>query len=95
MKDPIFFRPYQYDCCPDHQPDFHRLDADMAALERVRGLTEALICTIKVQRQTRAHYDATLDALDDYGLQLGDLLEDTVGSALRSAEDAMKRAADA
>jgi|DEB0MinimDraft_3_1074331.scaffolds.fasta_scaffold04028_6 hypothetical protein len=93
MKDPIFFRPYHYDDCdPDHQPDFHRLTADMAALERVRGLTEALICTIKAQRQTRAHYDATLDALEDYGLQLGDLLDDTVGSALRGAEDAMGRA---
>ena len=91
MKDAIFFRPYQYDCDPDHQQDFHRLTADMAALERVNGLTEALIRTIKEQRQTRAHYDATLDALEDYGLQIGDLLEDTVASALRNAEEAMAR----
>lgn len=93
MNDAIFLRLYQYDDCnPDYQPDVHRLTADMAALETVAGLTTALIRTIKLQRQTRAHYDATLDALEDYGRQLGDLLEDTVGSALRSAEDAMDRA---
>ena len=87
------YQPYKYDDCdPDHQQDFHRLAADMAALERVSGLTEALIRTIKEQRQTRAHYDATLDALEDYGLQLGDLLDDTVGSALRNPEAAMARA---
>jgi hypothetical protein len=89
MKD---YQPYRYDDCdPDHQQDFHRLTADMAALERVSGLTTALIRTIKLQRQTRAHYDATLDALEDYGLQLADLFEDTVGSALRNAEEAMGR----
>ena len=89
MKD---YQPYKYDDCdPDHQQDFHRITADMAALENVRGLTTALIRTIKLQRQTVAHYDATLDALEDYSLQLGDLLEDTVGSALRSAEEAMER----
>lgn len=87
------YQPYQYDDCdPDHQQDFHRITADMAALENVRGLTTALLRTIKLQRQTRAHYDATLDALEDYGLQLGDLLDDTVGSALRGAEEAMERA---
>lgn len=92
MKDVIFFRPYQYDDCdPEHQPDFHRLTADMAALETVAGLTTALIRTIKLQRQTRAHYNATLDALDDYGHQLVDLLDDTVGSALKSAEEVMAR----
>ena len=87
------YQPYQYDDCdPDHQQDFHRITADMAALENVRGLTTALLRTIKLQRQTRAHYNATLDALEDYGLQLNDLLDDTVGSALRSAEEAMERA---
>ena len=87
------YQPYQYDDCdPDHQQDFHRITADMAALENVRGLTPALLRTIKLQRQTRAHYNATLDALEDYGLQLNDLLDDTVGSALRSAEEAMERA---
>jgi len=79
---------YKYlDCDPNFEWDAERLNADLSALEKVRGLSIALLRTIDEQKQRRVHYHPTLDALDDFKLHVQESLIETLNSAISAAED--------
>tara|TARA_R110002074_G_scaffold365951_1_gene539740 strand:+ start:62 stop:361 length:300 start_codon:yes stop_codon:yes gene_type:complete len=83
---------YEYtDGNPNVESDQARLESDMAALEKVRGLALALERTIEEQRQRVASYNQTLDALEDFKRHLHDALDDSINVALLSADEFMRR----
>ena len=84
----MFIEQYKYlDCDPNFEWDAARLNADLAALEKVRGLALALVKTIDEQKQRVAHYHPTLDALDDFKLHVQESLIETLNSALSAGDD--------
>ena len=79
---------YKYlDCDPNFEWDAERLNADIAALEKVRGLAVALIRTIDETKQRRVHYHPTLDALGDFKLHVQESLIETLNSAISAGDD--------
>lgn len=83
---------YKYlDCDPNFEWDAERLNADLSALEKVRGLSIALLRTIDEQKQRRVHYHPTLDALGDFKLHVQESLIETLNSAISAAEDLLDR----
>ncbi len=79
---------YKYlDCDPNHENDSARLLADLASLEKVRGLAVALIRTIDETKQRRVHYHPTLDALGDFKLHVQESLIETLNSAISAGDD--------
>ena len=88
----MYHQLYEYtDGNPNVESDQARLESDMAAMEKVRGLALALERTIEEQRQRVASYNQTLDALEDYKHLLLDALDDTINVALLSADEWMRR----
>ena len=83
---------YKYlDCDPNFEWDAERLNADLSALEKVRGLSIALLRTIDEQKQRRVHYHPTLDALDDFKTHVQDALQETVNEAISDGDDLLDR----
>lgn len=88
----VFIEQYKYlDCDPNFERDRARLLADLAALEKVRGLAVALIRTIDEQKQRVAHYHPTLDALDDFKMHVQQSLDETLNAAISDGDDLLDK----
>lgn len=88
----MFIEQYKYlDCDPNNENDSARLLADLAALEKVRGLAVALIRTIDEQKQRVAHYHPTLDALDDFKMHVQQSLDETLNAAISDGDDLLDK----
>ena len=84
----MYIEQYKYlDCDPNNENDSARLLADLASLEKVRGLALALVRTIDEQNQRRVHYHPTLDALDDFKLHVQESLIETIDEAISDGDD--------
>ena len=88
----MFLEQYKYlDCDPNFEWDKARLLADLASLEKVRGLALALVRTIDETKQRVAHYHPTLDALDDFRMHVQESLEETLNEAISDGDDLLDK----
>lgn len=88
----MFIEQYKYlDCDPNFEWDAERLNADIAALEKVRGLALALVRTIDETKQRRVHYHPTLDALDDFKIHVQESLIETIAACISAGDDLLDK----